>query len=152
MKKFLSILLVFCALLGVFVSCDSSSGAGEGTTAAETTTAATTADPAKPLSDKLYVGYGRANITPRDENGSVMAVKLAGYPDEDLTAWRDYHSQMPSWWINSYDEDLNISNNRLYNLNAIPSLYLLDSEKRVLIKDGVSVAHIEDVLSIIDAE
>ena len=89
-------------------------------------------------------------INEMNENGRLAV--LAVYPDEDLTAWRDYHSQMPSWWINSYDEDLNISNNRLYNLNAIPSLYLLDSEKRVLIKDGVSVAHIEDVLSIIDAQ
>ena len=90
MKKFLSILLVFCALLGVFVSCDSGSGAGEGTTAADpeaTTTAATTTAPPpadQPSGDKLYVGFAREVITPVDENGDVMAVQLAGYPGTRL--------------------------------------------------------------------
>ena len=39
-----------------------------------------------------------------------------------------------------------MSKERLYNLNAIPALYLLDRDKRVIIKDGTSVTEIENVL------
>ena len=84
MKKVLALTLAVIMMLTVLVSCNDKDETPAQTTAAETTTAATTADPAKPLSDKLYVGYGRANITPRDENGSVMPVKLSGYPDERI--------------------------------------------------------------------
>ena len=36
---------------------------------------------------------------------------------------------------------------RLYDLKAIPSLYLLDKRKHVLVKDGVSIADIEQIIS-----
>lgn len=81
-----------------------------------------------------------------------MLKVLSVYPDEDIVAWRDYLSQMPSTWINAYDDGMVITNESLYNLNAIPSLYLLDSQKRVLVKDGVSVPQIEDVISIIESQ
>jgi hypothetical protein len=59
---------------------------------------------------------------------------------------------MPSRWINGYDDALTITSERLYNLNAIPSLYLLDGDKRVLIKDGTNVAHIENLISILESQ
>lgn len=71
---------------------------------------------------------------------------LSIYPDADIEAWRDHLGDMPEEWINGYDKGMVISAERLYNLNAIPSLYLLDREKRVLIKDGSSVASIENRL------
>lgn len=77
---------------------------------------------------------------------------LSVYPDEDLVAWRDYLPQMPAKWINAYDDGMVIASESLYNLNAIPSLYLLDAQKRVLVKDGVSVPQIEDVISIIESQ
>lgn len=77
---------------------------------------------------------------------------LSVYPDEDLAAWRAYLPEMPSRWINGYDDALTITSERLYNLNAIPSLYLLDGDKRVLIKDGTNVAHIENLISILESE
>ena len=42
---------------------------------------------------------------------------------------------------------MKISEERSYNLQAIPSLYLLDGEKRVIIKDGTSVAQIENTIA-----
>ena len=72
---------------------------------------------------------------------------LAVYPDEDLEAWYDYLETMPKGWICSYDKDMVISDNNLYDLKAIPSLYLLDRKKHVLIKDGVSVQHVEQLIS-----
>ena len=58
---------------------------------------------------------------------------------------------MPQGWIKGYDDGLVISSQRLYNLNAIPSLYLLDAEKRVLVKDGTSVAQIENTIALVES-
>jgi hypothetical protein len=42
----------------------------------------------------------------------------------------------PDSWHNGFDPDLAIRNENLYNVRAIPSLYLLDDEKRVILKDA----------------
>ena len=76
---------------------------------------------------------------------------LAIYPDEDLVAWRDHVGDIPRSWINGYDAGMLITEARSYNLQAIPSLYLLDSEKRVIIKDGTSVAQIENAIAYFEA-
>uniref|UniRef100_UPI003217A92D DUF5106 domain-containing protein n=1 Tax=uncultured Draconibacterium sp. TaxID=1573823 RepID=UPI003217A92D len=61
---------------------------------------------------------------------------IAIYPDEDLSAWRNYISKIPTSWINGYDKNMRILNQELYDLRAIPSLYLLDADKSVLLKDS----------------
>ena len=71
---------------------------------------------------------------------------LAVYPDEDLEAWRNYLPNMPQGWICAYDRGMMITQQESYDLKAIPSLYLLDRDKRVLIKDGASVEQLEQVL------
>lgn len=76
---------------------------------------------------------------------------LSVYPDEELDAWRAYLKEMPSNWINSYDEGMTITADRSYNLSAIPSLYLLDAQKRVVIKDGTSVPQIENAIAYLEA-
>ena len=58
------------------------------------------------------------------------------YIDEDLDAWRSYMPIYPEEWHNGFDPDFVIRNETLYNVRAIPSLYLLDSEKTVLLKDA----------------
>lgn len=60
---------------------------------------------------------------------------LALYPDEDLTAFKKYENEMPTEWIYAYDKGSIIKNNELYDLKAIPTLYLLDQNKTVLLKD-----------------
>lgn len=74
-------------------------------------------------------------------------VTLAVYPDEDLEAWRQYLPQMPKAWICGYDKEQTLTSERLYDLKAIPSLYLLDRGKHVLVKDGVSISDIEHIIS-----
>ncbi len=71
---------------------------------------------------------------------------LALYPDEDLTAWRAYQGQIPPSWINARDPQCRIREENLYDIKAIPSLYLLDQEKRVLVKDATIVEQIEAYL------
>lgn len=84
------------------------------------------------------------------ERGMLRTLSI--YPDADLEAWHNYQPEMPRQWISGYDHGMRLTNERLYNLQAIPSLYLLNREKRVMIKDGVSVADIENVIAITEAE
>ena len=53
----------------------------------------------------------------------------------------------PEEWYNGFDPDLVIRTDHLYNVRAIPSLYLLDAEKRVILKD----AHDDKVFSVISS-
>lgn len=56
------------------------------------------------------------------------------YPDENLSEWLAYMPIYPTSWINSYDPDLETRDTK-YNIRAIPSIYLLDRDKRVIMKD-----------------
>ena len=58
------------------------------------------------------------------------------YIDEDLAAWRSYMPIYPKEWLNGYDAAHILRQDVLYNIRAIPSLYLLDEGKRVLLKDA----------------
>ncbi len=72
---------------------------------------------------------------------------LVLYPDADLEAWREHLVDYPQSWINGYDADQRIEKEHLYDLKAIPALYLLDKDKRVLAKDCTDVAYIEKLLA-----
>lgn len=65
-----------------------------------------------------------------------MAV-LNIYIDEDIQNWRDYMPVYPEEWYNGFDPDFVLRNNDIYNVRAIPSLYLLDLQKTVIMKDAV---------------
>lgn len=78
-------------------------------------------------------------------NQGVVKV-LAVYPDEDLKEWRDYQPNMPEVWINSYDRSLAMRDRQLYDLKAIPTLYLLDDTKTVLLKDCMAVEQVEQTI------
>ena len=60
---------------------------------------------------------------------------LAVYTDENLDIWRAHLNEIPQSWINGYDKALNIRTNEVYDLKAIPTLYLLDRDKTVIMKD-----------------
>lgn len=61
---------------------------------------------------------------------------LSLYPDEELENWRKYRNDFPNEWINGYDKAFTIKTENLYDLKAIPTLYLLDADKKVLLKDA----------------
>ncbi len=68
------------------------------------------------------------------------------YIDEDIKAWREYMPYYPEEWYNGYDPDFVIRTDLLYNVRAIPSLYLLDKDKTVIMKDATE----EKVFNYID--
>lgn len=73
---------------------------------------------------------------------------LSIYPDEDLDEWKRHLADIPSGWINSYDAKLVITENNLYDLKAIPTLYLLDKDKKVLLKDALTIQIEEYIASL----
>jgi peroxiredoxin len=72
--------------------------------------------------------------TPCLSSGKVKV--LAVYPDEDQEAWRQHAKDLPSAWINGHDRSQAIKKNEIYDLKAIPTLYLLDRDKKVILKDA----------------
>ena len=84
-------------------------------------------------------------IASRIEDGTLAVVNI--YIDEDIQAWRSYMPIYPEDWYNGFDPDMVIRNNDLYNVRAIPSLYLLDKEKRVILKDAPENRLFEYLLS-----
>ena len=67
-------------------------------------------------------------------DGTMKVLNI--YIDEDLDAWRSYMPIYPETWYNGFDPDLVIRTDGLYDVRAIPSLYLLDEDKNVIMKDA----------------
>lgn len=62
---------------------------------------------------------------------------LTIYPDGEEQAWRNHLAQMPQeGWIHGWDQERVLRTQHSYDLRALPTLYLLDGEKKVLVKDG----------------
>ena len=74
------------------------------------------------------------------EAGKLLVLNI--YPDEDVAAWLDYLPNYPDNWVCGQDADQLLNSDTVYWLRAIPSLYLLDAEGRVLLKD----APLEEIL------
>ncbi len=52
---------------------------------------------------------------------------------------------MSASWINSYDSTVSLKNDEIYDLKAMPALYLLDKDKKVILKD-VTFNQVENYL------
>lgn len=60
---------------------------------------------------------------------------LAVYTEGNEEAWRKALTDMPRGWTVGTDREA-VKQGALYDLKAMPSLYLLDGQKRVLLKDA----------------
>lgn len=74
-------------------------------------------------------------------SGTLKVVDI--YIDEEIPLWKEKAEKYPKNWINGYDPYYKIRRDRIYAVRGIPSLYLLDSEKVVMLKDAPE----EDVLA-----
>lgn len=61
---------------------------------------------------------------------------LAIYPDDDENEWLLKSSQMPEGWIVGWNKQGDIRRRTLYEIRATPTLYLLDKQKKVILKDA----------------
>ena len=71
---------------------------------------------------------------------------LAVYTEGNQEAWRKGLADMPEGWIIGTDRQ-KVKEEALYDLKAMPSLYLLDGQKRVLLKDA-PLGKIREVLGL----
>ncbi len=82
----------------------------------------------------INVLKGEPKIAEMIASGNLAVLNI--YIDEDLQAWREYMPIYPEQWYNGFDPDFILRNDTIYNVRAIPSLYLLDADKRVIMKDA----------------
>ena len=60
---------------------------------------------------------------------------LTVYAGGSERLWSDYQAQIPASWTNGFDRANSIRQQQLYDLRGSPTIYLLDKDKRVILKD-----------------
>lgn len=58
------------------------------------------------------------------------------YADKDFDAWRKDVRTYPTNWIDAYSPNGEIMQKLIYYVPATPSFYLLDTNKKVILKDA----------------
>ncbi len=72
-------------------------------------------------------------ITAMQSEGTLKI--LAMYPEDDMAVWKEHQANMPAGWINARDPR-GVVRTRLYDIHTMPSLYLLDKDKTVILRDA----------------
>lgn len=88
-------------------------------------------------------------IEPLLSDGTLAIVNV--YIDYDEDHWKSYAPSYPESWVNVYDYEHAVNEEGLYFVRAIPSLYLLDKDKKILFKDVPverALAYLEETLKI----
>ena len=80
---------------------------------------------------------GRINQWIASEEVKVVAI----YADGDPQEWENEKDHFPTTWINGFDYQDEIFKKGTYMLRMTPTIYLLDSTKKVILKD----TNIEDI-------
>lgn len=70
---------------------------------------------------------------------------LAVYTEGDTEVWKKYLNGMPGNWVIGEDK-MAVKDRAIYDLKAMPTIYLLDKNKKVLLKDA-PYAQIREALS-----
>lgn len=79
--------------------------------------------------------------------GRTMLTIIAIASDSDLAEWSAHLTEIPARWVYAYDKNKDISKKKLYDIKAYPTLYLLDKDKKVILKD-TTVEAIESFFAI----
>lgn len=65
-----------------------------------------------------------------------MLTVLSIYPGSNVELWRNELASMPEKnWVHAYDNGMLLTKKRVYDIQAIPTIYLLDENKRIILKD-----------------
>lgn len=67
----------------------------------------------------------------QDHQFTVLMV----YVNDDMEAWEKHAEAIPDSWMYTRDADQKINSDGIYNIKEFPTLYLLDKDKKVLLKD-----------------
>ena len=75
------------------------------------------------------------------KNGALKILSV--YTDKDVRVWSEHLKEYPAAWIQGRDEGEWLYKHKVYDLSAIPTLYLLSKDKRVLLKDCTDLRELE---------
>lgn len=69
------------------------------------------------------------------KTGKITLLSL--FPDPELYIWKEAvkKNYFPDSWIVAYDKGTVIANTNIYDLRAVPTMYLLGKNKQVILKD-----------------
>ena len=84
-------------------------------------------------------------ISGKIETGDLKI--LAMYTDKNEKLWLDSLKSYPAKWIAGRDENEYLYTKKVYDVRAISTIYLLDEQKKVMLKDATSVKKIEQALA-----
>ena len=73
-------------------------------------------------------------ISALEASGRLKVVDI--YIDQEIDLWKERMASYPKYWIIGYDPDYVIRQDIIYDVRAVPSIYLLDKDKTVLLKDA----------------
>lgn len=92
-------------------------------------------NPECPMCEEIIALFQQNDVINQALQNQQLTV-LNLYIDQELDRWMAYRKYFPSTWTNAFDPHFRLRENDQYAIRAIPSLYLLDQEKRVLLKDA----------------
>ncbi len=75
------------------------------------------------------------NALSMNSSSRTMLTILTVFPDAEIDEWKQQVSSLPTNWVHSYDQGMTITRQKLYDIKALPTLYLLDKSKKVILKD-----------------
>lgn len=76
---------------------------------------------------------GNALLKELVENGTLKVVLV--YTEGDADVWKNHKNDHPSGWLSVFDAGETVRMKRIYELRAMPSLYLINKNKKVVLKD-----------------
>ena len=82
-------------------------------------------------------------LNAQQQSGRLKILTI--YPYADVEAWRERVGLLSANWINSYNPESSILSDELYELKITPALYLLDGQKRVIVREG-GLSEVEQAL------
>jgi len=82
------------------------------------------------------IGLLRNNATLNSHIANNRLTFLAVYPFGGRDIWKGYQDQIPNNWLNAFDEQGEVLKKGKYDLKATPTIFLLDEQKKVILKDA----------------
>jgi hypothetical protein len=83
-------------------------------------------------------------INQKIKTGELQVLSI--FMGTDKSNWRSHLGEYPAQWLQGIGDDATLYKANIYDLNAIPTMYLLDKGKKVLLKDYFTVQAIEQLV------
>jgi hypothetical protein len=83
-------------------------------------------------------------INQKIQTGELKVLSI--YMGTDKKNWGSHLGEYPKQWLQGIGDDETLYKAKIYDLNAIPTMYLLDKDKKVLLKDYFTSQSIEELV------